>query len=344
MHTTRSEKLRQLLSIFSGEDHVLVLINADPDAIASAMAVKRLLWRRVASTTIAHVNVIKRPDNLAMIRLLGVRLVHINDLDTRRNYRVVMVDSQPNHHELFAGYPPAVIIDHHPDTGVKAPFADIRPKYGATASILTEYLRAARITPSSKLATALYHAIKTDTSNFERQTLIEDLKAFQFLFRHANPHLARRIEQGELSLDFLKYFKIALSEMQLRRGRAFMHLGPVRNPDVLVLIADFFLRLAGVSWSVVSGTCEEKLIVILRNDGVRKNAGRVAKESFGQIGSGGGHKSMSRAEVPLAKLDTALKGIKDRKIARWIVQQIEKRASTPRKKMTDETLNRPEFK
>ena len=80
MPISASEKLRRLQSQFAGEDQVLILINADPDAIASAIALKRLLWRKVAGVTIAHTNVITRPDNLTMIRLLGVSLVFIEEI------------------------------------------------------------------------------------------------------------------------------------------------------------------------------------------------------------------------------------------------------------------------
>ena len=76
----------------------------------------------------------------------------------------------------------SVIIDHHPLTQLNADFTDIRPRYGATTSIMTEYLRMAKIKPSMKLATSLFYGIKTDTSNFERQALPEDMKAFQYLF------------------------------------------------------------------------------------------------------------------------------------------------------------------
>ncbi len=136
------EKLRRLQSQFSGDDQVLILINADPDAIASAMALKRLLWRKVAGVVVANTNVITRPDNLAMIQLLGVSLVFIDDLDLGRFSRLALVDSQPNHNPAFSGLMFQVIIDHHPDTGIKAPFVDIRSRYGATATMMTEYLRA----------------------------------------------------------------------------------------------------------------------------------------------------------------------------------------------------------
>jgi nanoRNase/pAp phosphatase (c-di-AMP/oligoRNAs hydrolase) len=320
------EKLRRFYEPFGGDNTVLILINADPDSIASAMAVKRLLWRKVSNVTISNINIIKRPDNIAMIRLLGVDLVPIKDIVKDAFNRFVFVDSQPNHNEIFTGYPPHVIIDHHPDTGVSAPFVDIRPKYGATATIMTEYLRAAKIKPSSKLATGLFYAIKTDTDNFVRQTLIEDVRAFQFLYRHANLHLINKIEQSELTFDFLKYFKIALDNKRIRKGHMFAYLGSVANPDICVIIADFFMKISSVNWSIVSGLYSKKLIIVFRNDGLRKDAGKLAKLSFGQIGSAGGHKSMARAEIPVEALKEVVNYTNDKKLLRWIINKIEKKA------------------
>jgi len=326
MTVSASERLRRFYDQFSPEHHVLVLINADPDAIAGAMAVKRLLWRRVSGVTISNVNVIQRPDNLAMVRLLGVNLTFINSLEPNKYDRTVIVDSQPDHNEAFKQFETHAVIDHHPDTTNQIPYKDIRPKYGATASMMTEYLRAAKIKPSTKLATGLFHAIKTDTSNFERQTLIEDVRAFQFLFRHANPHLTRKIEQAELRLDFLNYFKKALQEKRLRRGRIFAHLGRIKNPDICVVIADFFMRVNSVTWSIVSGIYDHRLIIILRNDGLRKNAGQTAQKSFGFSGSAGGHKGMARAEIPLDDLKERIDPTNEKRLLNWIIRQIERKA------------------
>ena len=326
MSISAAERLRRFHEQFSGNDSVLILINADPDAIASAMAVSRLLWHKVAGTAIAHINVINRPDNLTMIRLLGVKLSHLDEIEPSAYSRWVMVDSQPDHDPALSKFNPQVIIDHHPDTGIRAPFLDIRPKYGATASILTEYLRAAKIKPSVRLATGLFHAIKTDTANFQRQTLMEDVRAFQYLFKHANPHLARKIEQAEIQFDYLKYFRSALTTMRVRKNRVYVHLGTVINPDICVLLADFFMRVNTVAWSIISGIYQRKLIIILRNDGIRKNAGNVANLSFGQIGSAGGHKSMARAEISISALKKTVEHRDDRKLLRWIIRSIEHRA------------------
>jgi len=326
MSISNTEKLRRFYDQFSNDDHVLILINADPDAIASAMAVKRLLWRKVAGVTISNINVIKRPDNITLIRLLGVNLVPVKDIVKERFTRVVLVDSQPDHNEIFLSFQIDVIIDHHPETVVHASFLDIRSKYGATASIMTEYLRAAKIKPSKKLAAGLFYAIKTDTDNFVRQTLIEDIRAFQFLYRHANLNIVNKVERSELRLDFLKYFEIALANKRIRKGRVFSQVGSVVNPDVCVLLADFFLKVSSVDWSIIAGLYDNKLVVIFRNDGLRKDAGKVAKESFGHLGSAGGHKSVARAEIPLEMLKNEVSYEDDKKLLRWIMSRVQKRA------------------
>jgi len=326
------EKLRRFYDQFLGNDHVLIVINADPDAIASAMAVSRLLWRKVLNVTITHINTINRPDNLAMIRLLGVSMVPFEEITVDQFSRIVIVDSQPDHNEYMAELKPDVIIDHHPESGAKAPFLDIRPDYGATATILTEYLRAAKIKPSAKLATGLYHGIKTDTNDFKGRTQIEDVRAFQYLFRHANIHLARKIEKADLRFDLLKYFKIALQNMRRRKGKVYIHLGHVVNPDVCVLIADFFMRINTVTWSIVSGICDKKLTIIFRNDGIRKNAGKVAKEGFGKLGNAGGHKNMARAEIALNDLKEHVDTRDDKKLLSWIIGRTARRAEPKKKK------------
>ena len=73
----------------------------------------------------------------------------------------------------------------------------------------------------------------------------------------------------------------------------------MNTPDILVILADFFLRAGEVSWTIVGGIYQDKLIVIFRNDALRKNAGRLATQAFGKLGSAGGHAASARAEVPL---------------------------------------------
>lgn len=300
------EKLNRFYTVFQNDDKVLIIINADPDAISSAMALKRLLWRRVNSVTIARTNEIKRADNLAMIKCLKLNICHITSLDIKGFTRLTMVDSQPHHVEGLDSLHFHVIIDHHPVGKNTADFFDVRPDYGATATILTEYLRAAKITPSRGLAAALFYGIKTDTNNFVRQGQLEDMRAFRFLFPLHNQNMVRKIENSGVSRSSLKYFQKAFENVKLKKETALVFMERVDNPDTLVMLADFFMRVHDINRSIAAGIFKDHLIVIFRVAGVRKNAGRMAMESLGAFGSAGGHKSMARAEAPLSAFDPKL--------------------------------------
>ena len=83
---------------------------------------------------------------------------------------------------------------------------------------------------------------------------------------------------------------------------AFVHLGPVERDDLIPQIADFSLQFEGIEWACVSGTFESNYIISVRNVGYVRAAGRVIKDAFGSIGSAGGHASMAKAIIPLAKI------------------------------------------
>ncbi len=307
--------------VFHGDDRVLIVINADPDAISSAMALKRLLWRRVNAVTIARTNTIKRPDNLALLHFLKQHLFHVHEVHFEDYTRLAMVDSQPHHMEDLQKQKFDVVIDHHPLCENHADFLDIRPDYGANATIMTEYLRAARIIPSRNLATALFYGIKTDTSNFVRQGQIEDMRAFRFLFPYINQNMVNKIENSELTRASLKHFHKALEKVKIWRKRAIVYLGRVDNPDTLVIIAEFFMKIHDINQSIAAGIFKDQLVVIFRMAGQRTNAGRLAAKALGGFGSAGGHKAMARAEVPLTNLDPKLMD-NDAAIERFIRKRI----------------------
>lgn len=319
-----SEKLLKLESLFNPKDRVLLTIDADPDSLASAMAFKRLLWHKVQSLTIAHFNEIKRFNNVTMVRLLKIPLVKLQKTNPQEFSKFVLVDGQPHHHEAFERFCYDAVIDHHPiTTEVKVPFLDIRPDYGATATIMTEYLRSAKIRLSKSLATALLYAIRVDTRDFEAGALEEDVKAFRYLFPHANMNLLRKIEISDMGVKDLKYFQQGLENRKVKQGKIFSHLGSVTSPDILVLVADFFMRCHEVAWTVVSGVYQKTLVIIVRNDGFRKNAGSWVIKAFGALGTAGGHRAMARAEIPLAKLEGHLKKAEAANLGRFVIRQFE---------------------
>ena len=301
---TAKDRLREFWDVFQKDDDVLVVINADPDALACGMAVKRLLRYRVKSITIAYPNEVRRLSNITMMEVLKIQTERLQNLKLNDYSKKVMLDSQPSHLPIFENIQFDAIIDHHPLTNSwKAAYVDIRSDYGAAASIMVEYLRAAELKPSVYLATALFYAIKVDTHNFEKKARMADAISFRYLFDIANQNLVRKIELSELRMSELGYFKTALAEMKVSKKRLYAHVGRVRSPDILVIIADFLNQVHDISWVLVSGIHGERLVVIFRCDGYKRNAGKLAEKIFGKLGSAGGHREAARAEVPLKNLD-----------------------------------------
>ncbi len=320
------EKLNQLLKLAATKSKALVVINADPDAIASAMAVKRLLWRTVSEVVIAHFNKISRPDNLALIEYTDSGIVLLDTVDPSYFDLFIIVDSQPDHNEQFSDFRFDIIIDHHPLTAGKAAFSDIRSNYGACSTILTEYLKSRKIKPSGKLAAALMLGIKTDTSDFTRQATLRDIRAFQYLYRFADNNIVTKVERAALNQEDLDFLGAAIRHRKIINNRVFYHAGAISKPDELVMVADFFLTLVNVNWSIVSGVYDQKLIIILRNDGLRKGAGNTAKEAFAAFGSAGGHKTMARAELDIRQVKKDNGSVSKKAVGEWIISVIEKNA------------------
>lgn len=327
-------KLSKLMCQFQEWSHSLektarccIVITADPDALGAAMALRRILKRRVPDITIAHTNAITRPDNLAMIRYLRIPLVPWqaqmrDDFDC-----FMMVDSQPHHNAAFAGIDFSLVIDHHPlnaEHPVTAPFTDIRPEFGAVCTIMTRYLQSLKVRPSSLLATGMLYGIRTDTAAFERSGGEPDLQAYQWLSRHADNAILRRILRSEYLREWLPLFSRAFRSLHAcSGGGAHAHLNEVNSPDLLVAIADFFTRVHGLKWVAVSGVYADTVIVIFRSDGSR-DMGALAEKAFKCYGSAGGHRALARAEFSCGL-------VKDVSPAQFVLTRL----LNPKKSLTD---------
>jgi nanoRNase/pAp phosphatase (c-di-AMP/oligoRNAs hydrolase) len=245
---------------------------------------------------------ITRPENLAMCKILEIDVEEISARRIHEFDRVAMVDVQPSFLEEHFDEVD-LVIDHHPvERPVRAHIKDVRPSYGATSTILVEYLRAADVKFTHRLATALLYGIKSDTLGLERGGTKADLEAFSFLYLLANHNALRKIERPELSAAALDLLAQGLTRRQVRGGVFFSHLGTVATADLIPQFADFGLRAEGVEWSVVSGVVGDAVHISVRNVGYVRSAGEVTRAAFGDLGSAGGHRTMAKAVLPLPSL------------------------------------------
>ena len=136
-------------------------------------------------------------------------------------------------------------------------------------------------------------------------------------------NIIKKIESSEINKKNINDFRKAFEELQFVGDTAYIHMGVVQDTDALVILADFFLKMAETTWCIVSGIYGKKVIVILRNAGFRLDAGKVAKRLFGELGSAGGHQSAARAEIPISALQGKIKNIS--KIDSYITDKIKQR-------------------
>jgi nanoRNase/pAp phosphatase (c-di-AMP/oligoRNAs hydrolase) len=281
---------------------ILLQPDPDPDGIAGGYALRTLLGRKRPTAPLISFGEVKRPENRAMVKALGidVRTVTPDELDEFDG--IVLIDVQPT---VFGDDLPErlksidAVIDHHPErTGYDSVIRDIRPSYGATSTIMTEYMRAAGLEINQRLGTALLYGIKSDTQLLGRETSGEDIAAFAYLHSCHSPALLRRIERPALPTDGLRALGRALSRTSVEDEIHLLVLGRVRE-DVIPQVADLGLQAEGAEWSIAAGTVGSDLVFSVRNVGYVRAAGDVVRSVVEGLGAGGGHRSMAKGIIPL---------------------------------------------
>lgn len=313
-------RLEQLRKVVASAERVALLLqdDPDPDGIASAIALRTVLGRNRATTPLFSFGETTRAENLAMLRLLDVSIEKA-DTETLRAFPCVAVlDMQPAYFADRLAHA-HIVIDHHPRvTTIDAEYCDLRPQYGATATILTEYLEASEADVSQRLATALLYGIKSDTLMLNRQTGPADLRAFMSLYPLTNYNTLRRIERPELPLSFAEFLARVLPRLRKQQGLVTLHVGSIDREDAIPQLADFCLQFEGAEWVVVSGKWQGALVLSVRNPGYVRSAGDVVRKLFGGIGRAGGHRSMAKAIVPLRHWRHAAGSTRDSAIAKAV--------------------------
>jgi len=294
----------------------------DPDAIASALALKHIAKHVGVSADITYRGEIGHHVNRAFVNILGIEMVRIEHEDDLKGYsKLALIDaSVPGMNNPL---PPednvGIIIDHHTANNkgkVNADFVDIRPDTGATSTILTEYLQELEVPVDKVLATALLHGIRTDTSGFKRETHPADFSAASYLHLKADKDLLDQIETPPMSTEMLNVVGDAIRNKKIKGSYLITNAGMVANRDAIPQAADYLLNLEGIATVVVIGLYEDMAVISGRSKDVRVNIGDAFARAFGEIGSAGGHASMAAAQIPLG----IFSGLKDKETIMQLVE------------------------
>lgn len=283
--------------------------NPDPDAIACGLALKRIVEHFGRKAEILYGGEVGHEENKALINLLGIKLVHISEVDLGNFSHIALVDTAipGENNSLPPDITPDIIIDHHPTNTkkVKARYMDIRPEVGATSTILTEYLVRLKIDITEELATALLYGIKTDTQDFIRGATPKDLKAVVLLYPKADHDILAKVETPAMSAETLDVLAEAIKNRKIEGSILLSNVGFIRNRDTLPQAADYLLNLEGISTVIVYGLAKDVIHVSGRNKDIRINLGEVMEKAFGDIGEAGGHARAAAAKIPLGLFGSA---------------------------------------
>ncbi len=328
------DRLAKLNDVLEGAKTLLIVMqnNPDPDAIAAAAALREIANElHGIACSLTHGGLVGRAENLALLRYLGLTPRPITALEPGRFDRIAIVDAQPaaGNVSLDAAIRPDIVIDHHPirreTRSVR--FTDIRRRYGATSTIMWEYLEAAAIPIEPPLATALVYGIRSDTQDLGRETTRADIEAFLALYPKANPRALGRIVSAPLPRRYFARLRSVLDNAVVHGTRLISRVEPLDTPEMAAEAADLLLRVEGIDWVLCYGVIDDWLYASVRTSQRELAAGTVARRLAGRRGFGGGHQAMAGVQIRLRPAE--MRGEGHRRLSRSIVTRFLKATGDP---------------
>ena len=330
----RVDRLREMAR---GAAHGLILMygDPDPDAIGAALGL-RAIWATAGRTPLVrYTGEVQRYQNKLLLSWLRVEIERLRPEEQEAADLIAVVDAQPGFWRESP--PPArVVIDHHPrreDTA--ADYLDLRPDYGATSTIITEYLSEAGLAIDRQLATALLYGITTDTDDLKRHAGPADIAAYELLQHRADATFRARLDKSQIPMPVLDWISWGIGHRVVHRDLCLIHFGNVPTADIMVQVADLVLLTHGIAWVVCSGIRKDdngrRLVVVFRSDGHHSDVGKRARDAFADLGSAGGHRTMARAEIPLDDQDHET-------VVAFLVDSLFRRMAPSRRRRMRQTL------
>lgn len=302
------ERIALILNCVAKKKRVIILThnNPDPDSLASAFAFRHLLRETIRKNAVIYFGgLIGRAENREMIKQLRIPIHPIRSTVFKKTDAIVLLDTQPGagNNPVQNGFIPTIVIDHHlPLKGVTSQYLDIRPEYGATSTIVWEYLKKAKVEVTADVATAIAYAISSETQDLGREAGPMDKKAYLEVFPFSSLRKLSLIDHPKLSWQYFEILHRAISKAHSKRNVIFCNLGDIPNPDFVHQVADLFLRVERKSWSLAMGKSNGILYFSLRTTKQKAKAGSLLRRVIGKKGTAGGHDMMAGGRIEYGHL------------------------------------------
>lgn len=268
----------------------------DPDAIASAYGLQKLLLLYDISSELCYDGRIDKLSASKMLSLFKIHMLPYEELrpSLQEEDYVICVDTQKN-----AGNVTDIIgdevacIDHHPTfVSVEYKYQDLRIT-GACATLIAGYYKELNHEPDPDVATALLYGLKMDTLQFTRGVTELDIQMFEFLFRYCDQEKLSDLERNNMEFEDLKAYGAAIESIELYDKTGFSCI-PFSCPDALIgILSDFILALIEVEVAVVFSYREDGIKLSVRSEDPEIHAGNLIHDALAGIGNGGGHAAMA---------------------------------------------------
>ena len=250
---TKFEELLQQIN----RQHVYIQTHnfPDPDAIASAYGLKRLLATGGIEASICYKGKIDRYGTGRLCEILDIELLNVEDLTEvlTDEDEVILVDSQKGNSNIINITGDEIIcIDHHPyNDKCQYRFQDIRPEVGACATMIAQYFMENDIAMDKKIATALTYGIRIDTHNLSRGVSKLDIEMLYRMYDDCDYEEIHTLENSNLCFEDLVAYSKAISSIEVYDNISFADTGEDCPEALIASVSDFMLALVEVSFSVV---------------------------------------------------------------------------------------------
>lgn len=320
----KERQLRGLLTDLEGKLAIVLQDNPDPDSIASGLALQAYSERFGIESDLVYSGRIGHQQNRALVNTLNAQMIRAEEVDFEEYSAYALVDVATHGNcSLPEKIKPTIIIDHHSAISgrAEAEYEDI-VKVGATATLVTNYMKYAETEIDEPLATALVFAILTDTMNFTRGATHLDFKTLEYLLPLISNELLQKFQSPPLSADTLEVIRKAIRSSRVKGGYLISNVGEVKDRDAIAQAADYLLRREGALTTLIYGIEGDSVYISGRTTDVRLHIGKLMKELYEDIGSAGGHPTSGGGRIPLDAFDAskdnkkALRGAIDRAVGR----------------------------
>ncbi len=324
-----NKSVKQFIDAVSKYNPIAIYIpgSPDPDAIASAYAIKLILKYQAIDADIFSEKSLSLQQNKAFASRLKIQVYYGREINLDKYQAYIVPDFQNNWVEQIGDkIPCAAHIDHHQPAKapVEADYSLIRTDAGSTSTILAMMIKELEIKFSEEelvtIATALTFGIQTDTDKYNNITTL-DFEALDFLSQFADWNILQSLDSMPLSAETLIVFEKAKKNETVYKDWAFYGLGYIdaRFRDSMAIAADLILKNSEHKTVAVFAIVENHnkketyLDVSLRSKSNNVDLNRIIKNI---TPNGGGRKYKGAYQVKL----NYLKSVPDKDLLWQVVE------------------------